>query len=110
MSGVYSEYLSPQIVELLEKHFGGSEVTFPCERKGKTWERLKEAIGEDGAGACIRWFQGETQYIHNPTVKTARQAIIELGKQGKKAGEICKLNFLTKYSRKQIDRILKEST
>ena len=108
MSDSLSSYVDHVTYELLVRHFGGQELYIPGTKKGKTWERLVEALGEDRAGSLVRWFESEKLCIPTHSGESRNNVIKRLFQSGKTVTEISQLAFMTKVPVRSIYRILKE--
>ena len=73
--------------------FGGREVRVPVHRRGRTWDALVEAIGEDAAARFCDYFRGERLYIAGSTrahTEYNRRRAAEMRAQGKSWSEIAR--------------------
>jgi len=102
-------YLAPITNEALGKAFGGRRITFPDLPQGKRWEKLVLAIGEDHAHACVKFLAGMTVSIPKQGAEIARnEAFRELHRAGWTPKQMSEIGFVTTYSVRHIQRVLKE--
>lgn len=94
-------------VEALGRAFGGREMVFPTERRGKVWDELVSGVGDDHARACVRWLGGCRVYIPKTHSRTEmHKAVRALRASGMSANRIAdEICFLTRLTARQIYRI-----
>lgn len=94
-------------VEALGRAFGGREMVFPVEQRGKAWNELVSAIGDDHARACVRWLGGCRVYVPKSRSKAeTHEAVRALRASGMSANRIAdEVYFLMRFTARQIYRI-----
>jgi hypothetical protein len=107
------ELLGHDAATRLVMAFCGREIRVPVRHKGRTWEALVQAIGEQDASRFCDYFRGERLYIAGSQKLTAefnRRRAAEMRAQGKSWSEIAKAlqrpsGYTERGARKLLERI-----
>lgn len=99
--------LHSSTVEALGRAFGGREMVFPVEQRGKAWDELVAGVGDDHARACVRWLGGCRVYIPKTHSRTEmHEAVRAMRASGMSANRIAdEVYFLMRFTARQIYRI-----
>jgi hypothetical protein len=88
--------------------FNGHEIRVPVRHKGRTWEALVQAIGEQNAARFCDYFQGERIYIAGSRrlhTELNRRRAAEMRAQGRGWAEIAReLNYSVRGAQKLLEK------
>jgi lambda repressor-like predicted transcriptional regulator len=108
--------MMPEVVELLGHAaaarlalaLGGREIRVPARRRGRMWDKIVAAIGEDAAARFCDYFQGERLYIAgSQRLRTEhnRRIAAEMRAQGKSWAEIAQsVGYTERGARKLLEK------
>jgi lambda repressor-like predicted transcriptional regulator len=103
-----AELLGHAAAARLALALGGREIRVPVHRRGRTWDKIVAAIGEDAAARFCDYFEGERIYIAgSQRLRTEhnRAVVAKLRAQGKSWSEIAKaIGYTERGARKLLEK------
>lgn len=108
-----ADYIGQSATARLIECVGGTMLKVPKRQSGKTWNKLKAAIGEESAGTLCEFFGGESLYIalnHADAVRKRREEVQRRAEAGETFAEIAKTMTVTiRYTERGIRRLAQGS-
>lgn len=93
-----SDYIGPAATARLIECAGGEMLKVPKRKSGKTWDMLKDAMGEESAGVMCTHFGGEELYIalnHAAAVRKRCEEVRARASNGERFADIARTMHVT---------------
>lgn len=93
-----SDYIGPAATARLIECAGGEMLKVPKRKSGKTWDMLKNAMGEEPAGVMCAHFGGEALYIavnHAAAVRKRCEEVRARVSKGERFADIARTMHVT---------------